>query len=239
MATRLFDMRTGTHSGECLMLLADGMGGHAGGEVASNLVVETFADSYANSPAAIPDALDTSLDHANNQIARTVAKSPAFKGMATTLIGCVVRENLLYWISVGDSPLWVLRAGSLLRLNADHSMLPILEEMVRDGRLDAEDMKVDYRRHLLRSGVAGKPIKLIDLCATPWQLELDDLVILASDGVETLAEEEMVNVLGNPAAMSLQDLACALMTRIQTAAHPGQDNASVILYRHSGTRGQE
>lgn len=110
-------------------------------------------------------------------------------------------------------------------------MVPVLEEMVRHGTLDREDAMVDYRRNLLRSGVAGRVIELVDLCEALCPLEKDDLVILASDGVEVLTSGELIDVLGHPVGMSLPMLTRDLKTRIEAAGHSGQDNASVILYR--------
>ena len=117
-------MDTGEHADELLLVLADGMGGHAGGDVASGLVVEHFFKAYINSHANIPEALRNSLNSANEQLANAVVETPELRGMGTTLIGCVIRENLMYWVSVGDSPMWVLRNGALQRINADHSMVP-------------------------------------------------------------------------------------------------------------------
>ena len=221
---------------ELLLVLADGMGGHAGGEVASSQVVEDFSTAYINNPdrkssGNIPEALRSSLNIANEALANTVADRPRLRGMGTTLIGCVIREDQLYWISVGDSPLWVCRDGILQRLNADHSMVPLLDEMVRTGVMDREEALIDGRRNMLRSAVAGKTLELVDVCAQPWRLQADDIVILASDGVETLAEDELLAVLNDPGDRSLQVLAGDLMASIEATGHSGQDNASVILYR--------
>jgi len=221
---------------ELLLVLADGMGGHAGGEVASSQVVEDFSTAYINNPdrkssGNIPEALRSSLNIANEALANTVADRPRLRGMGTTLIGCVIREDQLYWVSVGDSPLWVCRDGILQRLNADHSMVPLLDEMVRTGVMDREEALIDGRRNMLRSAVAGKTLELVDVCAQPWRLQADDIVILASDGVETLAEDELLAVLNDPGDRSLQVLAGDLMASIEATGHSGQDNASVILYR--------
>lgn len=137
---------TGEHAGELLLLLADGMGGHAGGEVASKLAVESFAE-----------ALRSSLDSANERLAETVAETPKPRGMATTLIGCVINENRMYWISVGDSPLWVFRSGTLHRINADHSMVPVLNELVSEGALDPEEAEPIWNLPL---GANYKPLIL-------------------------------------------------------------------------------
>ena len=232
LAAQLLAGDTGAHAGELLLVLADGMGGHVSGDVASRLVAEQFSEAYEKSTTNIPDALRSSLDTANEQLANSMEQSPKLGGMGTTLIGCAIREDRLYWISVGDSPLWVYRDGALQRLNADHSMVPLLNDMVKTGLLDREAARTDVRRHLLRSAVAGKAIELTDVCEQPWQLQAGDIVILASDGVETLADDELVTLLENPQDLSVQALADSLMTAIEVAAHSTQDNASVILFRH-------
>jgi serine/threonine protein phosphatase PrpC len=217
---------------ELLLVLADGMGGHAGGEVASGVVVEHFCTAYENSTGNVPVDLRSCLDVANEALANTAAEMPELSGMGTTLIGCVIREDQLYWISVGDSPLWVCREGMLQRLNADHSMVPLLDEMVRSGGMDKEAALVDVRRNMLLSAVAGTAIELVDLCAEPMRLHAGDIVILASDGVETLTGDELATVLKNPRDRSLQELAEDLTTSIEAVGHDGQDNASIILYQH-------
>jgi serine/threonine protein phosphatase PrpC len=154
--------------------------------------------------------------------------------MGTTLIGCVIGEDQLYWISVGDSPLWVCREGSLRRLNADHSMVPLLDNMVRTGAMDREAALLDVRRNMLRSAVTGTTIELVDVCEDPWLLQVGDIVVLASDGIQTLVDDELAALLSCPHEGSLQDLADRLMARIEAVADSSQDNASVILYRHPG-----
>ena len=220
----------GAHASELLLVLADGMGGHAGGEVASRLVVDCFCTAYSSSQKAIPAALRNALDAANECIADAVLDAPELRGMGSTLVGCVIRENRLSWISAGDSPLWVCRDKRLLRLNADHSMVPLLEAMVSRGELAREEMLADPRRSLLRSALAGKTVDLVDLCDQPFSLETNDVVVLASDGVETLAEGEMAALLQAVNDVSLDELAGMVMAGIHAAARPYQDNASVILY---------
>jgi serine/threonine protein phosphatase PrpC len=232
VAVHAFAADAGKRTGELLLVLADGMGGHVGGEVASRLVVEQFCKEYINSSANVLEALRSSLNSANEQLAEAAVETPKLKGMGTTLIGCVIRGDGLYWISVGDSPLWLYRDGTLQRLNADHSMLPLLEEMVRTGAMSSEAAQVDIRRHMLRSAVAGKLLDLVDLCAGPRQLQEGDVVILASDGVETLAEDELIAVLENRHDQTLQQLASNMMTLIEAADNSTQDNASIILCRH-------
>jgi serine/threonine protein phosphatase PrpC len=86
---------------------------------------------------------------------------------------------------------------------------------------------------MLRSAVAGKMLELVDLCEQPWRLQADDIVILASDGVETLDGDKLVAVLDNQGDKSLQE--GDLMASIEAIGHSAQDNASVIMYRPGQT----
>lgn len=98
--------------------------------------------------------------------------------------------------------------------------------------MDRDDALQDVRRNLLRSALTGKALELIDVCKEPCMLRAGDIVVLASDGVLTLADDQLVAVLQEPRDKSLQELAGDLMTSVDAAGHSGQDNASVILYRH-------
>ena len=222
---------TGPRAGEVLLVLADGMGGHAGGEVASGLVVDCFCAAYSSSPKVVSEALRSSLEVANECLVDAVLDAPELRGMGSTLVGCVIRENSLSWVSTGDSPLWVCRGTELYRLNADHSMVPWLEAMVSSGELTREEMLTDPHRGLLRAALTGKTVALVDLCDKPFQLECGDIVMLASDGIETLAEDELVALLQDAGAVSLDELAGILLAAVEAAAARHQDNASVILYR--------
>jgi serine/threonine protein phosphatase PrpC len=222
---------SGARGGEVLLVLADGMGGHTGGEVAGRLVVEHFCLAYAQSPLKVTDALRSSLDLANEALAEAVASEPSLQGMGTTLVCCVIKESRLYWISVGDSPLWLYRDMMLQRLNADHSMVPLLDDMVRTGLINREEARADPRRHQLRSAVAGRAVTMVDLCDTPLQLQAGDLVVLASDGIETLTGDELAGLLQDADTLALDELAGKVLAGIEAIAASNQDNASLILYR--------
>ena len=222
---------SGPRAGEVLLVLADGMGGHAGAEVASRLITDSFSAAYRECAGSVRGALRTSLDLANEVLAGLIASEPRLSGMGTTLVGCVIEEGRLYWISVGDSPLWLFRDATLRRLNADHSMRPLLDDMVRSGSMSREAARVDGRRNLLLSAVSGGTIAMIDLCEEPVPLQAGDLVMLASDGVETLEEAELVILLQGPDTLSVDELAAKLLAAVEAAAASHQDNASLILYR--------
>lgn len=231
LAMRLLAQDAGVHANEQLLVLADGMGGHAGGEIASRLVVDCFCEAYGRSPQPVPEALRSSLEAANECIADAVVDAPELRGMGSTLVGCVIRDNSLFWVSAGDSPLWVCRGTRLLRLNEDHSMVPLLEALAASGELSREEVLADPRRSLLRSALTGRAVALVDLCDQPLRLESGDFVMLASDGIETLTEDELAGLLQDAAGLSLDELAGKLLAGVMAAQRHHQDNASVILYR--------
>ena len=96
---------------------------------------------------------------------------------------------------MGDSPLWLFRDGRLRRLNADHSMAPVLASLVAAGRMTAEQAATDSKRHALRSAVMGDAIHLVDVSSQPVAVRKTDRLLLASDGLMTLVDEEIERIL--------------------------------------------
>ena len=236
---RLLDVRDlGLDEGEhALLLVADGMGGHVGGKKASDLLCKTFVREYKEYPRAsgsIVDRLHHCLREANEAIAEEVKKNPALASMGSTLVAAVVTSEGLHWISVGDSPLWLFRAGKLERLNADHSMKSELDELVAEGRMTAEEAKQDPRRNWLNSAVMGDEIYLIDVPSQPVAIKKGDLVVLASDGLLTLNDQEIAEILKKtrdaPLKKSAEDLIEKVEEKAEEDEHSYQDNTTVLLY---------
>lgn len=213
-----------------LLVLADGMGGHAGGAVASKTVVEAFQDAFHHTPDGIAERFNAGVSTANDAVREKQQADPNLSEMGTTLVAAVVIGPALYWVSVGDSLLWVFRDGSLHRLNADHSMRPVLQDLVELGRMTEEEALADPRANQLRSAIFGDAVPLIDMNADGFGLERGDLVVLASDGLETLPDEALAEVIkaGEDDAEGIMQ---ALLDAITKAGRPGQDNTTVLVYR--------
>ena len=213
-----------------LLVVADGMGGHAGGEVASDTVVNAFLENYPKFSGSPPDRLHSCLEAANEAIAAAVVERPELNGMGSTVVAAAISGRELYWVSVGDSPMWIFRKSRLKRINADHSMVPELERMMKDGYLTEEQVANDSRRHMLRSAIMGKDIPLRDNPKGPKMLEPGDWLLLASDGVMVLDEGKIAKTIGDACAADAQDVAAALIQAVEDARHPHQDNTTVSLY---------
>ena len=213
-----------------LLVLADGMGGHAGGAVASKTVVQAFQDAFHQNADAIADRFNAGINAANNTVKGKQQADPALSEMGSTLVAALVIGSSLYWTSVGDSILWLFRDGRLRRLNADHSMRPVLHDLVELGRLTEEEALVDPRMHQLRSVIYGESVPLVDMNADGYALERGDLVVLASDGLETLPETVLAEVI-QAGADDAQGVVDALLNTVENAGKPRQDNTTALVYR--------
>ena len=96
-----------------MLLVADGMGGHVGGATASGLLSKTFVEAYPQASGPIVDRLRDCLEAGNKAIADAIAENPELDSMGSTLVAAVVSSEGLNWISVGDSPLWLFREGTI------------------------------------------------------------------------------------------------------------------------------
>ena len=213
-----------------MLLVADGMGGHVGGATASGLLSKTFVEVYPQASGPVVDRLRDCLEAANKAIADAIGENPELDSMGSTLVAAVVASEGLNWISVGDSPLWLFREGKLERLNADHSMAPVLADLVSTERMTAEEAAQDPSRHSLRSAVMGDDIHLVDVSSQPVAVQKGDRLLLASDGLMTLSDQEIANILKKTQDAPLEDSAAALIQAVEDAEHPQQDNTTVLLY---------
>lgn len=215
-----------------LAVVCDGMGGHAGGDLASRTASETFSTVFSERIQAGSSAdmgLKTALNEANMAIRQAIHDGGP-EGMGTTLVAAWVAEASIWWISVGDSLLLQKRADGLHRLNADHSMGGVLDDMAKIGRITPEEARSDPRRHVLRSALSGDEIDLVDTGYAKNALKQYGGVLLGSDGLETLESHLIGRVLKS--GVSPDRKAQKLMTQIEKRAAPHQDNVTVVILQN-------
>lgn len=224
------------------VVLADGMGGHAAGDIASKIVVtEVFSEltfmraEMARSQSCIRDVLHKAALLANESLKAHVTEHPETKGMGATLVATVILDEKLHWISIGDSPLFLFRDNTLVQLNQDHSLGRTIDTMVETGVLSAQDGENHPDRNVLTSVLFGEPIPEIDCPSEPTQLRAGDTLIVASDGLQFLTNSEITNLLRDRPFCKSSDIADALMAGVQSLNDPDLDNVSlsVIQVRHS------
>ena len=202
-----------------LAIVADGMGGHAAGEIASETALQAFVDGFFSDAVSDDGSrLWAGLELANERIREVVAKRPTLRGMGTTVIAALFRDDTIRWISVGDSPLYLFRDGVLRRLNKLHVDFP-------EG---VEEPVVAAHHVALASAIIGERLFEVD-DADPFPLLGGDLLILASDGLNTLSEDELLSCLKREPSATAAARADALLRAVESHHLPRQDNTTVIV----------
>ena len=217
-----------------LLVLADGLGGHAAGDIASSVAVTGFCSAFEapGMPEEPSERLAAALDAANHAIHDRIRAVPELAGMGTTLVAAFVEGRELRWASVGDSPLWLVRGGEMRRLNANHSVAGEMAEQVAAGEITAADADwvLKWEGSVLNSALLGMAIDMVDVPETPVRLEPGDVVIVASDGVETCGPDELIAIVSggdDPA----EELADRILATVEAHGSEYQDNATLIVCR--------
>jgi serine/threonine protein phosphatase PrpC len=218
----------------CIAVLADGMGGHTGGALASRMVCEAFIQAVAHDARNSAENLCGALEAANAALAKKISEQPTLTGMGSTLIGAAFSPSGVEWVSVGDSPMFLFRRGEIAVLNEDHSLAPELDRLVSVGKLTEDEARRDPRRHMLRSAVTGDEIDLVDLSSQPLALESGDYVVLASDGIASLETPEIARIIQGYAKDGAKAVATALIRSVEALREPHQDNATVLVVQRLG-----
>ncbi len=220
------------------VVLADGMGGHTSGDVASKIVVtEVFSELKLQSGDEkafednIVEILRDAALAANDCVKGHVIGHPETNGMGATLVAPVFVRDRLFWISIGDSPLLLFRDETLRQLNEDHSMAPQIEYMVKSGLMSKASGEDHPDLNCLTSVLIGREIARIDCPQTPVELADEDIVIVASDGLQFLSNEQIKGVLVENRSKSGSEIAELLLKELKDLDDPDQDNISLSVIK--------
>ncbi len=175
--------------------VADGMGGHLAGEVASRFAVDqTMREYYANPTADVAQALTEAVKRVNEQLFQKAAADPGKSGMGSTLVAAVLRGNELYVANVGDSRAYVLRNHALRQITRDHSLVA---EQVRAGVLTQEQAQAHPRRNVLLRSLGTQLAVEVDVFKE--SVQSGDVIILCTDGLWGQVPDERVARLASQA----------------------------------------
>ncbi len=212
-----------------LIIVADGMGGHAAGNVASNMAVQAFAKHVStNYPSDdLPEVLHEAVLRANKAIKETVKETPALEGMGCTMVAGILEDGKIYWASVGDSHLYLIRGSELMKKNADHSYGGFLERMKAAGT--PMEPEPGLAPNMLMSAITGDDINEIDVSTQPMELQAGDRVLLCSDGMDTLSRGKIIQY--TAWSDSPKECADALLQAVTDEKKPKQDNTTAVVVK--------
>jgi protein phosphatase len=211
-----------------LYVVADGMGGHAAGEVASRLAVDVIESFIANgtttdsisTPNSTASRLKDAFHAANQRLTAAVAADQALKGMATTAAAVLISESESALAHVGDSRIYLWRDGHLHLLTQDHSWVG---EQVRAGMLTDADAQRHPWRNVVTRAIAGGPDPDVDIGDV--ELVHGDRLLLCSDGLSAVVSHDVLEQVF-AAGQSLHDTCDALINAANAAGGP--DNITVL-----------
>ena len=212
---------------EEMVVVADGAGAHTGGRVASTHAVEAFTRSYLNNDVERPvrSRLKEALSLANDAIAEQGKLMPKLRGMGSTIIGVVFSRHTIHWISVGDSHLYRVRAGSIVKMNADHSFGGYIDQMRATGTYI--DPSETMPRNTLLSALTGDRVPVIDCPDVATPVRTGDRYLVCSDGVNTLPIEMLGKL--SQRARSASQMVDLTLSAIRLKAAPRQDNVTLVV----------
>lgn len=206
-----------------LAIVADGMGGHAAGEVASAIAVDVISKTYYETDGSASEALETGLQVANAAIYEAAAQRTDLTGMGTTCTALAIREGMAYWAHVGDSRLYLLRDSKLRQLSEDQSLVM---DLVRSGVITVEQARLSPERNIILRALGTRPSVEIDVQRDGMPLHARDCLMLCSDGLTDLVDNQTIlRILSaNPPIDACEEL-------IRWALHQGgDDNITVGVF---------
>jgi serine/threonine protein phosphatase PrpC len=209
-----------------LLVLADGMGGHAHGEVAAELTMRHIAAAFrrdAKPRLVNPDLfLFRAVGRSHGMLLREARQLGLADTPRTTVVACVVQEGHAYWSHIGDSRLYLLRKGQVHARTRDHTLV---QQLVDEGKLQEDQMSTHPERNRLLQCLGGVQIPRVEPTAAT-RLERDDILLICSDGLwGPLTRRQLLDGL---AGAALGEAIAQLATLAEVRGGPGCDNISAL-----------
>ena len=211
--------------GDAILAVADGMGGHSAGEIASQISLDSLIDTLSSKASPTEKSLREAVEVANKRV-YSASFLGNLQGMGTTLVAGLLAGGVLFISNIGDSRAYLLRSGVLRQLTRDHSWVA---DMVAKGLLTSEQASVHPRRNLLTRALGVDESVQVDL--TRIILTRGDRILLCSDGLHGLVNDSAIAaMLGG---RSLRSTARELVRSAKRAG--GTDNITVIVAQMDST----
>lgn len=206
-----------------LALLADGMGGHQAGEVASQQAITIIEQAYHAGPVLNPaETLRQAFKQANASVLQLSKELKACQGMGTTLLALVIRQGYAWFAHVGDSRLYLIRNAQCRQLSTDHT---IVQEMLDSGLITQEQAAKHPNRNIITRAIGTQYQVKVEATDKPIRLEMGDVLLLCSDGLYDLVDDSEIT-----STVSTHEPAASCSSLVDLAKlRGGYDNISIIL----------
>ncbi|MBU5590869.1 Stp1/IreP family PP2C-type Ser/Thr phosphatase [Clostridium sp. MSJ-4] len=210
-----------------LFIVADGMGGHNAGEVASKIAVESITDYFKLkediSEEDLENELKKAIIYANEKVFNLSHKDEVYKGMGTTITACIIYKNKVLVANVGDSSCFILEKNNIIKITKDHSLV---QELIDDGSITESEAAHHPNKNIITRAV-GTYLD-IDIDVFDISNKHFDAILLCSDGVTNeISKEELVYMIVESTCESYEELCKHIVEEAKKRG--GRDNISLIL----------
>lgn len=220
-----------------LLVLADGMGGYRGGQLASKSLVNSILSQFKCKEFPVEDPgtfLKELIADAHLAVIRTGSEQYPPIEPRTTCVVCLIQEACAWWAHVGDSRIYLFRKGELVNRTIDHSKI---EELHRKGKISRQEMEGHPERHLVTRCVGFQKLPPVPAISDKIPLEKDDMLLLCSDGLWAPLNENMISEA--LFASSLPQAVDRLAYQAEFRSYPEADNISLIALRFISANADE
>jgi serine/threonine protein phosphatase PrpC len=205
-----------------LVLVADGMGGHSAGEVASQMAVEVINRAFYDSKKQAREALEAAFHLANTAINQHASTNPSLDGMGTTCTALVLQDGSALAAHVGDSRLYLIRNSQIYLMTEDHSAVM---EMVKNGLISLEEARHHPDKNVILRALGSHPEVEVTIWETPLPVRAGDRFLLCSDGLYDLVEDDEIKQVSTA---SVPHAACENLISL-AKQRGGHDNITVAI----------
>ncbi len=213
----------------CMVLVADGMGGHNAGEVASKIAMETVSEEYFKK-GSDPDkekALAKAFVAANRKIFSMAQSNESYKGMGTTCTVLVIAGKHIYFAHAGDSRAYIFKGSTITQITEDHTLV---QQLVKNGEISAAEAEVHPQRNVLTNAMGTKPALRVDTGKAELTFNENDKLLVCSDGLyDYMSNTELAVAMQKNSLPEIADYLIAEAKR-----RGGKDNITVALAQKNG-----
>lgn len=217
-----------------LALVCDGMGGMSDGGRASQTAIEMMVQGFKKIEKMpelnIPYFFQQGIK-AIDQVIYDFPKEDG-RGSGTTMAACIAEDNKLYWASVGDSRIYIIRGNQMQQVTRDHNYRLHLQELVHTGQISEEEADATRQKEALISYLGMGNVSLMDINSQPFEMQYGDVVMLCSDGITKTLTDEQIKKIITADAVKPEQKAKALVDAATHMNSHSQDNTTVALIHY-------
>lgn len=217
-----------------IALLSDGMGGMADGSRASTTCTQGIFNDFNNSLEieSYPRFLKSEIVKYDGIISDFCDENGKPIRSGATLIACIVDKDNLFWATVGDSHLYIIRDNKIIQVNNDHNFMIDLNKKVKQGLITKQQALEDPHKDSLISFLGMNGVRIMDINEEPFKLKRDDIVIMCSDGLYRTLNDEVIREITRFYKGNIQNVCEKLITAVIDRDNPTQDNTSVVIIKY-------